>query len=535
MEGGCRERVLVVVTPGASPSRRPCTEVYLLRLGDIEGLRQALSRSRPHKVIIAVDPSRPEAAAYAAAIVMALGYKEVIVDAPNGLDRMILDAAEKALSRVGDRLSEEELIEAVAEAYDELEGMQVIVEGLYGGPLAPLASIATLIVTLFIVFSISTGFPLDLILASLGLQGASSLVERLAPSNMISSFFEEASLAVETTVAGAAGSLISAILSGVGVVASLAPVVGLTVMAVAALEDSGLMARIALGLKPLTAPLGLPAQSLYPLLIATGCNVPAVIAAERLGDARLLKAVALAAPLVPCSARLAVIAAFSFTLFKNPLLQAVTAASVYVVSVMLASFVAGVAYRLQGGSATPRLSLDLPPIKKPSMPAILEATFEAVREFSLKIAGPVAAVAALIWTVTSPHSPEPARLVGDVLASMIAPLFFLADIQSYAAEVMAFAAVAGAVAKEMVLEALAVQAGTPNPWDAVEALGLTPAQAYASLLFYTLYTPCIATATVILSVTRSLKVLAASYMISLASALTAMTLAYLVLEVIYPA
>ena len=90
---------------------------------------------------------------------------------------------------------------------------------------------------------------------------------------------------------------------------------------------------------------------------------------------------------------------------------------------------------------------------------------------------------------------------------------------------------AGAVAKEMVLEALAVQAGTPNPWDAVEALGLTPVQAYATLLFYTLYTPCIATAAAIIAATRSLKVLAASYLISLASALTSMTLIYTLFEV----
>ncbi|MCE4610897.1 MAG: hypothetical protein F7B17_02875 [Desulfurococcales archaeon] len=532
MEGGCRERVLVVATPGASPGERPCAEVYILRLGGVEGLRQALSRSRPHKVVVVVDSSRPEAAAYAAAVVKALGYREVVVEAPNGLDRMVLDVAEKALSRLGGRLSEEELIEAVAEVFEELEGRwRAIVEALYSGPLAPLASMATLVATLFLVFSVSTGFPLDLILASLGLHGASSLVGELAPSNLISSLFEGASLAVESSIPGAVGSLFSAILNGVGVVASLAPVVGLTVLAVAALEDSGLMARVAIGLRPITAPLGMPSQALYPLLIATGCNVPAVVTAGRLGDARLLKALSLAAPLVPCSARLAVIAAFSFALFKNPLMQAVAAASVYVASIVLATIVVGVAYRLQGGGDLPRISLDLPPLKKPSTPVILEATFEAVREFSVKIAGPVAVVAALIWSVTSPDSPEAARLLGDLLASVISPLFALADIQGHAADALAFAAVAGAVAKEMVLEALAVQAGTPNPWDAVEALGLTPAQAYATLLFYTLYTPCIATAAAIIAATRSLKVLAASYLISLASALTSMTLIYTLFEV----
>ncbi len=535
MGGGCRERVLVVATPGAPARGGPCTDVYLLRLGGLEGLREALSRSRPSRVLVVADPSRPEAAVYAAAAVKALGHGKVEVEASYpGLGDRIVEAADRVVEKLdGSPLREETLLRLAAEASASLESRwEALAEALYTGRLAPIASMATLITVLFAVFSVSTGFPLDFVLAGLGFPRAAELVAGLAPSNLIASLFDEARIIVEALLPGALGSVAAAVVNGVGVVASLAPVVALTVLAVAALQDSGLMARLALGLRPLTAPLGLPSQALYPLLVATGCNVPAIMTAERLGDGKLLNAVALAAPLVPCSARLAVIAAFSFALFSNPLLQAVAAASVYAVSIILAATVAGAAYRIQGGREPPRLAIDLPPLRRPRLSPVLDAAIDAVKEFSAKIAGPIVAAAALIWLATSPEAPEATRLLGEAVAGVVAPIFTLIGIEGWPAQVLALAAIAGAAAKEIVLEAIAVQAGTPHPWEAVAALGLNQAQAYAALLFYTLYAPCIATAAAILGATRSPKLLAASYALSIAVAVAAMTLAYKLAEVI---
>jgi len=527
----CRGQAeILVVTPGVGVEVEPgpCSKVHLLALppagGGLEGLKREVERLKPSRVVVVVDPSRPEAAVYAVlAAAAAAGPTLVAVRGEGGAAGLARRALEEYGLEAAKAGSDEELLDLAVKALEELapgRGSRL------PGPLAPLASIIVLTSSLFIVFTLATGFPLNMVLEALGLYRAAELVSALSPSGVIAGVFDQAAGLAAERLGGWMGDAAVGILSGVGIVASLAPVVLLATLTVAALEDSGLLARIALGLHPLLRPLGFPSHALYPLLLSTGCNVPGVLSAKILPrEARV--AVAVAAPLVPCSARLAVIAAFSFALLPDPLSQALSAAGVYILSLLLAGATAALVYRLLGG---PRLAVAVepPPLRPPRVEYVYRIASEAVKELLLKMAGPIVVAAALIWLLAGGGH---ASSVGEALGGAVGRVFHLIDVEPGAAETLGIAAIVGATVKEVILEALAVRAGTADPIQAVESLQLTVSQAVAVLVFYTLYTPCIATAAAILTVTRSTRILALTTLYTLTLAAAAMLLVYNLLEV----
>jgi len=528
----CRGRAeLLVVTPGAEAEPGPCTRVHLLALppagSGVEGLRREVERLSPRKVVVAAGSASPEAAVYAAlAAAAAAGPERVHVAGSGWAASLAREALRELGSKARAASSDEELLDLAAEL---LAGKPEGAPGAAASLLAPLASLAILLATLFTVFTLATGFPLNVLLEAAGLHGPAEALARYTPSGIIALAFEKAAALAAERLEGWAADAAVAVISGVGIVASLAPVVLLATAAVAALEDSGLLARAALGLQPLLRPLGLPGQAIYPLLLSTGCNVPGVLSAGSLPrEARL--AVAVAAPLVPCSARLAVIAAFSFAFLSSPLSQALAAAGVYTLALLLAGATAAAAYRLLGG---PRLEVytHLPPLRPPSPRAVYRASIAALRELLVRMSGPIALAAALLWLLAGGGHASP---VGDALGSAAGRIFTLVDVDPGAAETLGVAAIAGATVKEVILEAIAVRVGTPDPREALATLSLKPSQAMAVLVFYTLYTPCIATAAAILAVTRSPKLLAATAAYTLALATAAMTLVYHVLEAADP-
>jgi Fe2+ transport system protein B len=77
-----------------------------------------------------------------------------------------------------------------------------------------------------------------------------------------------------------------------------------------------------------------------------------------------------------------------------------------------------------------------------------------------------------------------------------------------------------------VVEYVAISAGAADPARALAGLGLTPQQALAAMVFFTLYMPCMWTAAAIYAATRRLSVAAGITAYSLVLAYTAMLLVY---------
>jgi ferrous iron transport protein B len=104
------------------------------------------------------------------------------------------------------------------------------------------------------------------------------------------------------------GLIVDGVIGGVGAVITFLPIMAIFFAAFALLEDVGYMARAAFVMDNLMHTMGLHGKSFLPLFLGFGCNVPAILGTRVIDSwpARLLTI--LIAPLVPCTARMAVVA-----------------------------------------------------------------------------------------------------------------------------------------------------------------------------------------------------------------------------------
>jgi ferrous iron transport protein B len=376
--------------------------------------------------------------------------------------------------------------------------------------LGPLASLGLIFSIFLVAFSVNLGFPLNVIIAHWN-PGFAEALEEYSLGGLIGAGFEALkSLVVPALPQGAIADSVAAVIDGVGLVSGFIPLVGTIVALTAVVEDSGLFTRMAVGLHPIVSKFGLSGRSVYPLALGTGCNVPAVLSTRILEPLEKIRAV-MAIPFIPCSARFVVISIFVSVFFHNPLTQSLAATGIYLTAVLVALLTARLVAFYQARrykrlvEEEPPLVLELPPLHSPSAKVVWWATRNALVEYLKKIGGPILLGSLVIWALTAygPHgyTTEPTESFAYYIGRAIGVIFKPLGIGGQA-WILGLAAVAGAVAKEIFADTIAVTLGSPEPSKAVAALGLTAAQAYGVLVFVTLYIPCIATLTVMLSELR---------------------------------
>jgi ferrous iron transport protein B len=98
------------------------------------------------------------------------------------------------------------------------------------------------------------------------------------------------------------------LIHGVGTVLTFLPILVIFFAVLGILEDVGYLSRGAYVMDRFMHLMGLHGKSFLPLFLGFGCNVPAVLGARIIEDRRARHLTILLAPLVPCTARLAVIA-----------------------------------------------------------------------------------------------------------------------------------------------------------------------------------------------------------------------------------
>ncbi len=104
------------------------------------------------------------------------------------------------------------------------------------------------------------------------------------------------------------GLVVDGVIGGVGTVVTFLPILVIFFAVLGLLEDTGYMARAAYVMDGFMHLMGLHGKSFLPLFLGFGCNVPAVLGARVIESRRARLLTILLAPLVPCVARMAVIA-----------------------------------------------------------------------------------------------------------------------------------------------------------------------------------------------------------------------------------
>ena len=312
------------------------------------------------------------------------------------------------------------------------------------------------------------------------------------------------------------GLVLNGLVAGVGMLLTFAPLMAIMFALLAALEDSGYMARAAVVADRAMRALGLPGRAFLPLIVGFGCNVPAISATRVLSDTRQRILTALLVPFTSCSARLTVYVMLAGTFFPEHAGTVVFA--MYVISILLV-IATGFALRrtLWRTMGSAPLVMDLPAYQVPSPRILAAGTWVRLRGFLQTAGGVIVATVIVVFALqsipaTGDHAlgevpPEDSLYAAG--AQAVAPVLAPAGFGDWRT---AGTLVTGFVAKEAVISSWAQTYALEDPssLDAREqgssplavqlratfadsSGGHTGPAVWAFLVFLLAYTPCVAT------------------------------------------
>lgn len=291
------------------------------------------------------------------------------------------------------------------------------------------------------------------------------------------------------------------IISGVGGILTFLPNIFILFLALAFLEDSGYMARVAFVMDDIMSHLGLSGKAFLPLLLGFGCSVPAVMASRALEHPKDRFKTILITPFMSCSARLPIYVLFSSMFFGKHAMLACY--SLYILGIVIAITTAYILSRLDGSKADHALLIELPEYKSPNARTIAIYVWEKVKDYLTKAGTVIFLASVLMWIIlnfgTSGYVTDISQSFGSMIGKAIVPVFAPTGLGYWQIIV---ALIAGIAAKEVVVSSCSVLFGIQNITTAhgmtamsstLGALGFGPANAYALMVFCLLYVPCTAT------------------------------------------
>lgn len=210
--------------------------------------------------------------------------------------------------------------------------------------------------------------------------------------------------------------LVDGIIGGVGTVLGFVPQILAIFFFLSLLEDSGYMARVAFIMDRIFRKFGLSGKSFIPILVGSGCGVPAVMATRTIEDQRDRRMTIMLCTFIPCSAKAVIIAMITSTFFPDSVLMA---PSMYFLGIAVI-VLAGIALKktsIFAGDPAPFV-MELPAYHIPSMKGVLIHMWERARGFIIKAGTIIFAVCVIIWFFSSFNITM--DMVDDIEESMLA-------------------------------------------------------------------------------------------------------------------
>ena len=205
--------------------------------------------------------------------------------------------------------------------------------------------------------------------------------------------------------------ILDGIVAGVGAVLGFVPQMIVLFLMLSFLEGCGYMARVAFIMDRIFRKFGLSGKSFIPMLIASGCGVPAIMATKTIENERDRRMTIMTTTMIPCGAKLPIIALVFGALAGQvsdgvwwiaPLFYFMGVAAIVVSGIMLRKT------RMFAGEPTPFV-MELPQYHLPTARSVFAAAWERVKSFIVK-AGTVIFLASIVILGAF----EPRLLRGDL-------------------------------------------------------------------------------------------------------------------------
>ena len=287
----------------------------------------------------------------------------------------------------------------------------------------------------------------------------------------------------------------SGILGGIGMVLTFLPILVIFFAILGLMEDTGYMARAAYLSDQWMHTMGLHGKSFLPILLGFGCNVPAILGTRIIESRRARLLTTLLIPLVPCTARMAVITILA-AVFFGPNAFWISWGLVGC-SILILAGLGFVLHQFFFENEHVPFIMELPLYHLPNFRTIGIYVWNNILGF-LKKAGTTIMVATLfVWGLS--YFPS-----GDIMNSYLSMVGkFLEPIGQWMGLQwpVLVALLTSFVAKENTIATLGVLYGN---LDVIKTV-LVPAAAMAFLVFQILFIPCVGTVAAMLQETRSWK------------------------------
>lgn len=307
--------------------------------------------------------------------------------------------------------------------------------------------------------------------------------------------------------------IVDGIIAGVGGILTFLPNIFILFLALAFLEDSGYMSRVAYVMDGFMAKLGLSGRAFIPMILGFGCSVPAVMASRALEDMRDRRRTVLITPFMSCSARLPIYVLFSQMFFGN--YAVIAAFSMYLIGLVAAVLTAFVMNKCSKKDQMSPLLIELPEYKTPNARTIIIYVWDKVKDYLTKAGTTIFVASIVIWFLLNFNThgmvEEMSESFGASLGKLLTPMLVPAGLGLWQ---IVLALISGLAAKEVVVSSFAVLFGITSINSAAGMQALTQAlsgygfgvlNAYSLMVFCLLYTPCVATIAVVKRELKSVK------------------------------
>ncbi len=295
------------------------------------------------------------------------------------------------------------------------------------------------------------------------------------------------------------GLVVDGIIGGVGSVLTFLPIMVIFFASFGLLEDVGYMARAAYVMDNFMHLMGLHGKSFLPIFLGFGCNVPAVMGARVIDSAPARLLTILVAPLVPCTARMAVLAFIAPAFFGAS--AALVSWGLILLALLLLVASGVVLNRILFKGERSAFIMELPLYHIPNRRTIGLLVWQRSLSFVKKAGTIILVISVIIWGLSVLPG-------GDLQTSLLARLGHLVEPVGRWMGMdwkLTVALLTSFLAKENAVATLGVLYGGGEGAGLAQVLAATysPASALAFLTVSLLFIPCAATVAVIQQETGS--------------------------------
>ena len=252
--------------------------------------------------------------------------------------------------------------------------------------------------------------------------------------------------------------IVDGIIAGVGGILTFVPNIAILFLALAILEDSGYMARVAYVMDNIMGKVGLSGKAFLPMILGFGCTVPAIMASRALETEKDRRRTMIITPFMSCSARLPIYVLFSGMFFGK--YASLAALSMYVVGMVCAILVAKVLHIMEKGKVNDSLLIELPEYKRPNGRTIRIYVWNKLKGYLTKAGTTIFVASIIIWFVlnfgVSGRVTDASLSFGAMAGKWLEPLMRPAGLGMWQIVV---SLIAGISAKEVVVSSFSVLFG----------------------------------------------------------------------------